>query len=128
MGAKLTDFTVIGAFAGTLTSVLGNELVHLRCTHEPHYLPSAPVPSLTSSAVGLFFFMSLYANLRYQFINGMDRYAFDCVPHLSVYLGITTLTRALTHPISKDQQVHLIGMHTGRRTLPGNVRRKMWRQ
>lgn len=125
---KVAEFSTLGAVVGVCLSFLGNEWVILRQTHEFDFSPSVPVPSLSSSILGSSLFLGLHANLRYQLINGMDRYAFDRVHTLPVYLAISTLTRGVTHPVSKNEHLKAMSLPAGLGQVQIPARRKTWEQ
>lgn len=110
--AKATQLSGVGAIAGTTLSVLGNATVTWRSRQDPEFHPSLPLPSLYRSAAGFGIFMGIDRCLHYQLINGIDRYSFDRVPLLPIYLAVSTLVRAISHAIGKTDALGLMGLPT----------------
>ena len=69
------ELCAVGSMAGAAQSLLGAGLVRLHQMKDPEFKPSLPVPELKRSSGGLAAYMSLVANLRYQIVSGVDRFA-----------------------------------------------------
>jgi len=117
--AKAAELSAVGALAGTSMSLLGNAAVSVRRTQDPGFTPSVPVPGLATSAAGGGAFMGLHANLRYQVLNGLERYAFERAPILPIYLALSTALRTASAVMSKDHQLAFMGLPTGLRPVEG---------
>eukprot|EP01024_Parvocaulis_polyphysoides_P016700 TRINITY_DN17421_c1_g1_i3.p3 TRINITY_DN17421_c1_g1~~TRINITY_DN17421_c1_g1_i3.p3 ORF type:complete len:184 (-),score=27.90 TRINITY_DN17421_c1_g1_i3:774-1325(-) len=90
---KVAELSAAGAVAGFLTASLSNFALALRKMNDPSYRPSLPVPQISYSAAGLGAFTGLNLNLRYQALNGIDRFMFDRCNYLWFYLIVTGLAR-----------------------------------
>merc|ERR1712224_213137 len=113
---KTIELSAVGAFTGACSSVLGRVNTKRRQTKEPSFRPTVPIPSVWSSIAGSAVFMGLHANLRYQFINGMDRCVFERTPILPLYLMLTTSVRTVGHMVGRENQTQIVGLPTGVRS------------
>ena len=70
------------------------------------FMPSVPIPSLQTSALGMALSMGVFSNLRYQLVGGIDRYLFDHAEHLWPYLAASSGFRWVSTHYGNETRLH----------------------
>lgn len=86
--------------------------VRLRQRGNPAYQPSVEIPSASRSALGMAASMSLFSNLRYQAVSGIDRVLTERINFMWVYLLLSSTSRAASQCIGQPTRLYLQVGHT----------------
>ncbi|KAG5625585.1 hypothetical protein H5410_010803 [Solanum commersonii] len=102
---KAAELCMIGLSAGAVQGALSNLLASKK-----EGRLSVSIPSVSSNALGYGAFLGVYANLRYQLLNGFDRAVFNYFDVIGVALVFSTAMRALNVQVGETSRLAWLGV------------------
>lgn len=102
---KAAELCMIGLSAGAVQGGLSNLLASKK-----EGRLSVSIPSVSSNALGYGAFLGVYANLRYQLLNGFDRAVFNYFDVIGVALVFSTAMRALNVQVGETSRLAWLGV------------------
>ncbi|CAN4110655.1 unnamed protein product [Withania somnifera] len=102
---KAAELCMLGLSAGAVQGALSN---HLAGKKEGRL--SVSIPSVSSNALGYGAFLGVYANLRYQLLNGFDRAVFNYFDVIGVAVVFSTAMRVLNVQIGETSRLAWLGV------------------
>ncbi|CAN4108077.1 unnamed protein product [Withania somnifera] len=93
---KAAELCMLGLSAGAVQGALSNLLASKK-----EGRLSVSIPSVSNNALGYGAFLGVYANLRYQLLNGFDRAVFNYFDVIGVAVVFSTAMRGLDQSSSK---------------------------
>ncbi|XP_074561544.1 protein RETICULATA-RELATED 6, chloroplastic-like [Curcuma longa] len=102
---KAAEFSLLGSTAGTVQSVLSNFF----SSRKDERL-SVTVPSVSTNALGYGAYLGVFANLRYQLLNGVDRAMINHFDVLKVAICFSTALRILNAHLGEASRLAWLGV------------------
>lgn len=102
---KAAELCMIGLSAGAVQGALSNLLANKK-----EGRLSVSIPSVSSNALGYGAFLGVYANLRYQLLNGFDRAVFNYFDVIGVALVFSTAMRVLNVQVGETSRLAWLGV------------------
>ncbi|MCD9559582.1 hypothetical protein HAX54_017632, partial [Datura stramonium] len=102
---KAAELCMVGLSAGAVQGALSNLLASKKDGRL-----SVSIPSLSNNALGYGAFLGVYANLRYQLLNGFDRAVFNYFDVIGVALVFSTAMRALNVQVGETSKLAWLGV------------------
>lgn len=104
---KTAQLGAIGAGVGAATSGVSGLLVSMRPSN---FRASLPIPGVASSAAGMSAYAGAAGNIRYQLINGLDRYMLQSFNSLPLTLGVSALVRFGGQELGEQTRLQFMGL------------------
>ncbi|XP_009630601.1 uncharacterized protein LOC107780410 [Nicotiana tabacum] len=102
---KAAELCMVGLSAGAVQGGLSNLLASKK-----EGRLSVSIPSVSSNALGYGAFLGVYANLRYQLLNGFDRAVISYFDVIGVALFFSTAMRALNVQVGETSRLAWLGV------------------
>uniref|UniRef100_A0A7S0N4C8 Uncharacterized protein n=1 Tax=Pyramimonas obovata TaxID=1411642 RepID=A0A7S0N4C8_9CHLO len=107
---KAAQLSAIGTAVGAVSGGVSNLLVGMRQKKEPEFQPALATPSTAHSASGYGAYCGLTGNVRYQLLNGLDRYMLNTFSSLPLTLGVSALARFGGQELGEQTRLHWLGL------------------
>jgi len=104
---KTAQLGAIGAGVGAATSAASDLLVRMRPSD---FKPSLPTVGLATSTVGMGANTGVTGNIRYQLLNGLDRYMMQTFNSLPLSLGVSALVRFGGQELGEQTRLQFMGL------------------
>jgi hypothetical protein len=108
VAVKAAQLSTVGLAVGAATGAASNALAGLRTRNDQAV--SMTVPSVSTSACGNGAFAGLSGNVRYQLINGLDRYLGMTYNSLPLVLSASALARIMNQIVAEPNRRHWLGL------------------
>ncbi|XP_060167726.1 protein RETICULATA-RELATED 1, chloroplastic-like [Lycium barbarum] len=102
---KAAELSMVGLSAGAVQGALSNLLASKK-----EGRLSVSIPSVSSNALGYGAFLGVYANLRYQLLNGFDRAVCNYFDVIGVALVFGTAMRVLNVQVGETSRLAWLGV------------------
>ncbi|PHT41500.1 hypothetical protein CQW23_20354 [Capsicum baccatum] len=102
---KAAELCMLGLSAGAVQGALSNLLASKK-----EGRLSVSIPSVSSNALGYGAFLGVYANLRYQLLNGFDRAVFNYFDVIGVAVAFSTAMRVLNVQVGETSRLAWLGV------------------
>ncbi|WOL04160.1 hypothetical protein Cni_G12881 [Canna indica] len=102
---KAAEFSLLGLTAGSIQGVLSKVFAAKRDGRL-----SVTIPSVSTNALGYGAFLGLYANMRYQLLNGIDRAMVSHFDVLGVAIFFGTALRILNAQLGETSRLAWLGV------------------
>jgi len=107
---KAAQLSAIGTTVGAVTGGVSNLLVDARKKASPNFRPALATPDVAHQAAGYGAYCGITGNLRYQLMNGLDRYMLNTFSSLPLTLGVSALARFGGQEIGEQTRLHWLGL------------------
>ncbi|XP_042473117.1 protein RETICULATA-RELATED 1, chloroplastic-like [Zingiber officinale] len=102
---KAAEFSLLGLAAGTIQGAISKAFAAKK-----EGRLSVTIPSVSSNALGYGAFLGLYANMRYQLLNGIDRTMLNHFDVLGVAIFFSTALRILNAQLGETSRHAWLGL------------------
>jgi hypothetical protein len=104
---KTAQLGAIGAGVGAATSAVSDLLVRMRPSS---FKPALPTTDLATATVGMGANTGVTGNIRYQLLNGLDRYMMQTFNSLPLSLGVSALVRFGGQELGEQTRLQFMGL------------------
>jgi len=120
---KAAQLSAIGVAVGGVSGGVSHLLVNMRKKANPYFRPALATPDASHQAAGYGAYCGITGNLRYQLMNGLDRYMLNTFSSLPLTLGVTALARFGGQELGEQTRLHWLGLpkDTKKRTTTRTV-------